>query len=214
MGRCIIFCAGGFYGLAEPIAPEDYILAADGGLSHVQALGLKPHGIIGDFDSLGYAPQGAEVFPVEKDDTDSMLAIRQGLALGYDRFILYGSLDGPRLDHTIANLQALQFLADRGAQGYLVGQHYMATVIQNSAISFGPDAQGILSVFCMGSDAQGVTIEGLQYGLEDGTLSAGFPLGVSNHFVGKPSRIRVEKGSLLILWDTNNGFGRLEDANQ
>lgn len=206
MGTCVIFCAGGFYGLAEPISQEDYILAADGGLTHVQALNLQPDGIIGDFDSLGYIPQGATLFPVEKDDTDSMLAVRQGLRMGYDRFILYGSLDGPRLDHTLANFQTLQFLADHGAQGYLVGQHYLATVIKSSAISFPDTAQGIISVFCLGEDAKGVTIHGLQYPLENGSLSAGFPLGVSNHFIGAQSRIQVAQGSLLILWDKENGL--------
>ena len=206
MGTCVIFCAGGFYGLAEPISQEDYILAADGGLTHVQALNLQPDGIIGDFDSLGYIPQGATLFPVEKDDTDSMLAVRQGLRMGYNRFILYGSLDGPRLDHTLANFQTLQFLADHGAQGYLVGQHYLATVIKSSAITFPDTAQGIISVFCLGEDAKGVTIHGLQYPLENGSLSAGFPLGVSNHFIGAQSRIQVAQGSLLILWDKENGL--------
>ena len=61
-------------------------------------------------------------------------------------------------------------------------------------------------MFCMGNDAEGVTIEGLQYGLEKGTLSAGFPLGVSNHFIGKASRICTEKGSLLVIYDRANGL--------
>ena len=207
MGSCVIFCAGSFDGLAEPIARDDYILAADGGLTHVQTLGLEPHGIIGDFDSLGYIPQGATLFPVEKDDTDSMLAVRQGLKLGYDRFILYGSLDGPRLDHTLANFQTLQFIADRGATGFLIGKDYIATVVKNRKLTFSGGAEGIVSVFCMGADAQGVSLTGLQYPLENGKLSAGFPLGVSNHFTGAPACVEVREGSLLVLWDTKNGLG-------
>ena len=70
MKTCVIFCAGGFDRLAEPIGSEDLVIAADGGLIHTQALGLTPHVILGDFDSLGYIPQGAQVFPVKKDDTD------------------------------------------------------------------------------------------------------------------------------------------------
>ena len=155
MKTCIIFCAAEFDSLAAPIEKDDYILAADGGLRHLEKLGLKPNGIIGDFDSLGFVPEGAEVFPVEKDDTDAMLAARKGLELGFRNFLFYGSLDGPRLDHTVANFQTLQFLADRGAK----------------------------------------------YELEKGTLTAGFPLGVSNHFVGKEVTVAVERGSLLLLWD-------------
>ena len=207
MGKCLIFCAGDFDGLIEKIHSDDYILAADGGYTHTQSLGITPHRILGDFDSLGYVPPSATRFPVEKDDTDAMLALRHGLEMGYDRFILYGCLDGPRLDHTLANFQALQFLADRGATGWLVGTRYIATVIKNQSLHFDSGTSGIVSVFCMGADARGVSISGLQYPLTDGTLTAGFPLGVSNHFTGNPACISVDNGSLLVLYDKHNGLG-------
>ena len=206
MGKCLIFCAAGFDGLAAPIGKNDYLLAADGGLRHLEKLNLVPHGIIGDFDSLGYVPTGAEVFPVEKDDTDAMLAARKGLELGYREFLFYGSLDGKRLDHTVSNFQTLQFLADRGATGYLVGQDYLVTVIREETLEFPAQAQGILSLFCLGPDAEGVTLENLHYPLLNGRLTSGFPLGVSNHFTGKKARVTVKKGSLLALWDRKNGF--------
>jgi len=206
MGKCIVFCAAGFDALAEPVEQDDYIIAADGGFVHTQRLNIKPDAVLGDFDSLGYAPQEANVFPVEKDDTDAMLAVRRGLALGYREFVLYGSLDGPRLDHTIANFQTLQYLADHGAAGYLVGSQYLVTVVKNGRLYFPPEAEGTVSVFCMGKDAEGVTLEGLYYPLENGSLCAGFPLGVSNHFTGKPAKIAVTEGSLLVLWDRKNGF--------
>ena len=206
MAKFVIFCAGGFEALLEPLDKDDYLLAADGGLTHFEKLDRSPDGILGDFDSLGYVPQGAVVFPVEKDDTDAMLAVRQGLQMGYREFLLYGSLDGPRLDHTVANFQTLQFLADRGATGYLIGNTHIVTVVKNGQIRFPAEAAGILSVFCMGADASGVTIEGLQYTAEDAVLSAGFPLGVSNHFVGQPARIAVKDGSLLVIWERENGL--------
>ena len=208
MGKCIIFCAAGFEDLVQPIEKEDFVIAADGGLVHTKALGILPNEILGDFDSLGHVPEGANVFPVEKDDTDAMLAVRRGLSLGYREFVLYGSLDGPRLDHTVANFQTLQYLADHGAVGYLAGTGYLVTVVKNGSISFPASAEGTISVFCMGRDAEGVTLKGLYYPLENGTLSAGFPLGVSNHFNGIPSEITVKNGSLLVLWDRQNGFPR------
>lgn len=206
MKNCIIFCAGGFDSLAVPIPEEALVIAADGGLRHTQSLGIIPNVILGDFDSLGFQPEGAEVFPVEKDDTDAMLAVRCGLGRGYDRFVLYGGLDGERLDHTLANFQTLQYLADWGAVGYLVGKKYLVTVVKNGRLSFPEEAEGILSVFCLGPDAEGVTLSGLKYPLENGTLTSGFPLGVSNHFVGKKAVISVKNGSLLVLWDRKNGF--------
>ena len=206
MGKFVIFCAAEFDELLEPLGSGDYLLAADGGLRHLTKLNLKPQGILGDFDSLGYTPEGAEVFPVEKDDTDAMLAARKGLELGWREFLFYGALDGPRLDHTVANFQTLQFLADHGATGYLVGRDYLVTVVKNETISFPPEAEGILSLFCLGAEAKGVTIRGLHYELEDGTLTPGFPLGVSNHFTGKKATVEVKDGSLLALWDRKNGL--------
>ena len=206
MKRCVIFCAAQCRGLLQPIREEDFVIAADGGLEHTRRLGIQPDEILGDFDSLGFVPDDSRVFPVEKDDTDAMLAVRRGLSLGYREFWFYGSLDGPRLDHTIANFQTLQFLCDHGAFGYLIGNDYIVTAVKNGELRFPAEAKGTVSVFCLGSDAQGVTLEGLHYPLEKGILSAGFPLGVSNHFTGSPARIRVEEGSLLVLWDKENGF--------
>ena len=206
MGKCIIFCAARCDGLLEPIHPGDLVIAADGGLEHTKKLGISPDEILGDFDSLGYTPEDARVFPVEKDDTDAMLAVRRGLSLGCREFWLYGSVDGPRLDHTIANFQTLQFLCDNRAFGYLIGEDYLVTVIKDGELRFPAGCDGTVSVFCLGSDARGVTLEGLYYPLEKGTLTAGFPLGVSNHFTGREAVISVEKGSLLVLWGRENGL--------
>lgn len=206
LGSCLIFCAGEADALAEPVTEGDLVIAADGGLRHLQRLQILPDVILGDFDSLGYVPEGAEVFPVEKDDTDAMLAVRYGLERGYRRFLLYGALDGPRIDHTVANFQTLRSLADRGASGFLVGLDQTAVVVKNAALRFPAHGEGIFSVFCMGEIATGVTIRGGRYGLEDGTLTAGYPLGVSNRFVGNEVEISVENGSLLILYQRENGF--------
>ena len=206
MSKCIIFCAAEFDTLAAPIGPEDFVIAADGGLRHTEKLSITPNEIIGDFDSLGFVPEGANVFPVEKDDTDAMLAARRGLELGFREFWFYGSLDGPRLDHTVANFQTLQFLADRGARGYLIGKDYIVTAVRDGSIRFPAGCTGTVSVFCMGRDAEGVTLKGLYYPLEKGILTAGFPLGVSNHFTEESAEISVEQGSLLVMWDRRNGF--------
>ena len=206
MKECVIFCAAECDGLARPIGQDAFVIAADGGLRHTQSLNITPNAVLGDFDSLGFCPEGANVFPVEKDDTDAMLAVRLGLRRGCDEFLLYGSLDGPRLDHTVANFQTLQYLADHGAVGYLIGNTTMVTVVKNGKIAFPAGCSGTISVFCMGKDAEGVTETGLFYGIEDGVFTSGFPLGVSNHFTGKKAEISVKNGSLLVLWEKQNGF--------
>lgn len=205
MSKCILFCAGEFTGLAAPIEKGDYVIAADGGYRHTCALGVTPDAILGDFDSLGYVPENATVFPVEKDDTDAMLAVRHGLEKGCTRFVLYGALDGPRLDHTVANLQTLLFLAEHGAEGCLVGKDHMVTTVCQSR-AFPAGCTGTISVFCMGQDATGVTLENLKYPLKNATLTAGFPLGVSNRFTGKAACISVKDGALLVICDRQAGI--------
>ena len=109
----------------------------------------------------------------------------------------------------MANFQALAFLAERGAFGILAGVDTMAAVVKNEGLRFSEEAQGIVSVFCLGPDAEGVTIRNLQYPLEKGRLTAAFPLGVSNHFVGEPGEISVKHGSLLVLWPRQAGLPQI-----
>lgn len=210
MANCIIFCAAEFDGLIAPYEKDDFVIAADGGLRHLERLGIPPNEILGDFDSLGYIPDHSRVYPVRKDDTDAMLAIRRGLSLGYRSFLLYGGMDGPRPDHTLANYQALYYLTDHGAWGYLVGKSYIATAVSNGSLVFPAGKEGILSLFALGPDAAGVTLEGLSYPLENAVLTSAFPLGVSNHFTGQEAVITVREGTLLALWERKAGLPRRE----
>ena len=206
MKPCIIFCAAGFDGLLSPIPENALTIAADGGLRHTNDLGLAPDVILGDFDSLGYVPEDSRVFPVEKDDTDAMLAVRLGLERGCREFFIYGGVDGPRLDHTVANFQTLAFLVRQGARGYLIGKDSIITVASQERLDFGPECAGILSVFCLGGEVRDLTLAGLKYPLDRGALTPDFPLGVSNHFTGQTASVTVGEGLLLVMWDRASGL--------
>jgi len=197
---CYIFGAGEFIALRTLPTEDDYVIAADGGWLACQKARIQPNLLLGDFDPLQNVPEFPHVerVPVEKDDTDMMLAIKRGLALGHREFHMYGGMGGSRTDHTVANLQSLLYLANRGAQGWLYGDGEVYTAICNTNVTLPARKKGILSVFCLGADAKNVTIRGGQYEVENATLSADFPLGVSNHFVGKEIEISVGQGSLLI----------------
>lgn len=197
---CFIFGAGSFYGL--PVAPrkEDYVIAADGGWNTCRELGIEPDLLLGDFDSMQDVPAFDHIrrVPVEKDDTDMMLAVKEGLAGHHREFHLYGGMGGKRSDHTIANLQTLVYLAEHAARGWLYGQGEVYTAICNDSLTWPARERGILSVFCIGPDAEGVSITGGKYTLENATLTAAFPLGVSNHFMGDPVTVSVRCGCLLM----------------
>jgi thiamine pyrophosphokinase len=171
------------------------------------AYGVTPDLAVGDFDSLGRTPNHPNVvqLPTEKDDTDMIFALRKGLELGYRRFVLLGGVGG-RLDHTLGNLQSLDWLTAQGAQGFLAGEKTVATAIRDSSLTFPPSMSGGLSVFCNSGIAEGVNLSGVKYPLEDASLSNCFPLGVSNQFLGQTARVTVREGSLLLLWEDKGDF--------
>ena len=187
---------------------EDYVIAADRGYDSLMAYGVVPDLAVGDFDSLGYQPDHPNVIqlPVEKDDTDMVFALRKGLELGYRRFLLLGGVGG-RLEHTLANLQLLDWLTGQGGQGFLAGEKTVATAIRGPAsLTFPAAMSGYLSAFCNSGTARGVTLAGLKFPLEDADLTGSFPVGVSNEFLGQSAQVSVREGSLLLLWEEKGDF--------
>lgn len=203
MKRSFIFAAGTFYGLRERPAPGDLVIAADAGYQTCREVGITPDLLLGDFDSMEQPQDFANVLrsPVEKDDTDTMLAVKTALREGCKEIYLYGGTGGMRLDHTLANLQSLLFLRRRGARGWMYDRDFVWTVIENESLTVERTVEwGLLSAFCLGADASGVDEEGVQYPLRDAALTAEFPLGVSNHILEPQARITVRQGALAVGW--------------
>ena len=186
----------------------DYVIAADRGFDSLIAYGVNPDLAVGDFDSLGHRPSHPNVIqlPAEKDDTDMVYAIRKGLELGYRRFVLLGGVGG-RLEHTLGNLQLLDWLACQGGQGFLAGEKTAATCIRDGmSVTVPPSMTGYLSVLCNSGRAEGVDLTGLKYPLNGYTLTGSFPLGVSNQFLGQEASVSVKQGSLLLIWEDKGDF--------
>ena len=210
MDRCIVIGAGELTLPGIEVKDGDFVIAADAGFSHCERLGIEPDLIVGDFDSLkegdGEAleeirrrePERILTLPSEKDDTDMLAAIRVGLEKGCREFFLYGGLGG-RLGHTIANIQCLNYLKERGASGYLTDASGLIQVAKNETIRFEKRETGWLSLFSLGEKAEGVTLRGLKYELTDAVVTNSFPIGVSNEFIGKEAAVTVRNGTLLIL---------------
>ena len=198
---CYIVGAAPAEALPE-VREGDFLIAADRGYDALRRAGIAPDLIMGDFDSLGYTPEGENVLPHSpiKDDTDLLLAIRWAMERGWRCFVIYGALGGKRLDQTVASFQTLRFLADHGAKGRLVGDGWNVALLQNAALRFPETASGWLSLFVSGEEARGVTLRGLKYELTDAALTCGMPLGVSNEFLGCEARIAVADGALFVLW--------------
>ncbi len=210
MGRCIIIAAGDLTVGSVNVMEDDLIIAVDGGLGYCSVLELEPDIILGDFDSVSEQEKEAIVLlkqqiperivelPCEKDDTDTLAAIRIGLEKGYDRFLIYGGTGG-RLEHTMANIQCLLYLKNHNATGYLMDGSGMICVLQNEEVRLRDNLEGYMSLFSLGKEARGVTIHGMKYELENTVLTNDFPVGISNEFVGKEALVRVADGELLMI---------------
>lgn len=204
MKRCFIFAAGTYYGLRRRPEPGDLVLAADAGYRICQAEGIVPDLLLGDFDSMPQPDDGVKVCraPVEKDDTDTMLAVKTGLAAQCDTFYMYGGTGGKRLDHTLANLQTLLYLRRRGARGWLYDDDFVWTALENESLTVEKTVEwGLFSAFCLGDRAEGVDEVGFQYPLKDAVLTPDFPVGVSNHILEPSAVITVRKGALAVGWE-------------
>lgn len=230
MPTCYIVGAGDFTPRGFAPVPGDLVLAADGGYRALYSLGYMPDLLLGDFDSLGDLPLPPDLpvlrFPARKDDTDTGLALRHGLDRGYRDFALYGCAGG-RVDHLLANLQSMARVSRLGAAIRLAAPDYDAWSLTGPAPDApapnaptpapggpAPDALApaavlalpprpggtLVSVFCHGDRAEGVTLAGLAYPLSDAALTGDFPLGVSNRRLdGQRATVAVRRGTLLIL---------------
>ncbi|MCI8608669.1 MAG: thiamine diphosphokinase [Firmicutes bacterium] len=195
-GPCEALCVG------EEKEADDYVIAADGGLRHLEEAGLTADMVVGDFDTLGYIPQHDHIIQLQtaKDETDTFVAMREAMKLGYRQFLFYGCLDG-KIEHTMANLQLLAWLAERGCRGWLIGESQVITSLAGPAeLRFSPIPDGQkLSIFAHSDRAEGVALKGLKFPLSEATLDNRFPLGVSNEFTGEAASIHVKRGTLLVV---------------
>ena len=204
MKRCFIFAAGTFFGLRELPRPGDLIIAADAGYHTCRSIGIVPDILLGDFDSMPEPETTAHTIrlPVEKDDTDTLAAVRVALERGCGEVHIYGGTGGSRLDHTLANLQTLLFLRRKGVHGYLYDNNFVWTVIENESLTIRKTVEwGLFSAFCLGDQATGIDETGFQYTLSNGTLTPDFPMGVSNHITAPEASITVRSGALAVGWE-------------
>lgn len=186
--------------LKNKLRDDDFIVCADGGQNHLDGLGVTADLFLGDYDSSEMPVSGVEtiVYPVEKDDTDTLIAVKEGIRRGCRSFLILGGTGG-RMDHTFANIQTLMYAEKHGATAILADEKNFAFILRNDTAFIEKNDGEKVSVFAFDSSVSGVTLEGFHYPLKNVNLFSHYPLGVSNYIEKEQGKITVKKGTLLII---------------
>ena len=207
--RCVIIgaspdCDADF--VRENVRKTDFVVCADGGYVTAGKAGVRPDLIIGDFDSAAF-PRDRKCdilkLPRVKDDTDTMVCIRECIRRGYEDFLLLG-MTGGRDDHTFANYSVLLYLTKNGCSGMMRDRNAMYFMLSCEKDHVGGielncmDGQGA-AVFPFGCAKCVVTLEGFRYNAEKLELKSEYPIGVSNVISEKDARVFVYSGNALVM---------------
>ena len=203
MKRCVI--VGGadinnYEYIKSCLQNDDFIVFCDSGLKHLESLQVKIGLIVGDFDSHDNPHLGVEtiVLPCEKDDTDTVFAVKEALKRGFDDFLLIGVV-GARLDHTLGNVSILLMLDKAGKKGKIIDDFSEMEIISNEP-AYVDDSFAYFSLLNITGVAKGITIENAKYPLVNAEITSEYQYGISNEVLqGNKAKVGVKKGELLLI---------------
>lgn len=203
MKRCVI--VGGadinnYKYVRSCLREDDYVIFCDSGLKHLDALRVAPSLIVGDFDSHDDPHLDVEtiVLPREKDDTDTVYAVKEALKRGFDDFLLIGVI-GARLDHTLGNVSILLYLDSLGKKGRIIDDYSEMEIVSDTP-AYVNDSYAYFSLLNVSGTAKGITIENAKYPLNKAEISCNYQYGISNEVLkGCEASIKVNDGRLLLV---------------
>ena len=210
MSRAVIFANGELnppYPALTEYQPGDWFIAADGGARHCRNLGITPHYLIGDIDSLEsddlnhLQAKGVQIlrYSTHKNETDLELALLHAVNLGVDQINVYAAL-GARWDMTLANLLLLTHPAFQHLELNLIdGRQVISLLREGRTLELNGRSGDIVSLLPLSPEASGITTQNLEYALQDGTLTLGSPRGVSNVMLTDRCLIKLEHGYLAVI---------------
>lgn len=203
MKRCVIVGGADIldYGKIKGyLSAEDYYIFCDCGLRHSEGLGVEPDLIVGDFDSHPNPCLDIEtiVLPVEKDDTDTVFAVKEAAKRGFEDFLILGAV-GQRLDHTLGNVSILKMLFDMGKNAVIVDDYTEMTVVGKEP-QYVDDCFPYFSLINIFGNATGISVKNAKYPLENAVITCDYQYGISNRALkGKRAEVSVDNGCLLLL---------------
>ena len=205
MERCVIVGGADInnYGfIRERLCVDDFVIFCDSGLKHMKNLQAQPSLIVGDFDSHENPRLDVEtiVLPCDKDDTDTVYAVKEEIKRGYDNFLLIGVV-GARLDHTLGNVSILLYLDSLNKKGCIIDDYSEMEIVSNEPVSICDD-YSFFSLLNISGGAKGITITGAKYPLTNAEITCEYQYGVSNEVLsGQTAYVSVLEGCLLLIKD-------------
>lgn len=203
MRRCVIVGGadiGNYEQIRSRLRKDDFIIYCDSGLKHMEFLQAKPGLIVGDFDSHENPHWDVEtiVLPCEKDDTDTVYAVKEAVERGCDDFLLIGVV-GARLDHTLGNISILLYLHSLGKKAVIIDDYSEMEIVSDKLVYIS-DRYAFFSLLNISGCARGITIRNAKYPLEDGEIICDYQYGISNEVLpGQTAKVSVKNGKLLLI---------------
>ena len=203
MKRCVIIgnaAIGRYDRVRNILRPDDYLVFCDGGLKHAEQLGREPDLIVGDFDSHEQPVTTVEtiVLPREKDDTDTVYAVKEAIRRGYTEFLLAG-VAGERFDHTFGNIALLLYLDSRELKARILDDYSEMEIVSRDPAEI-EDSWSFFSLLNISGTAKGIRIRDAKYPLEDAEIRSEYQFGISNEVLpGRTARVTVQEGRLLLV---------------
>lgn len=182
------------------IKENDFFIFCDCGLRHREMLGVEPQLIVGDFDSFENPVLQCEtiVLPCEKDDTDTVFAVKEAVKRGFDEFLLIGVV-GQRLDHTLGNVSILKMLFDKNISALIVDDYCEMQAVGKKTACV-DDSFPYFSLINIFGETKGITIKNAKYPLDNAEITCDYQYGVSNEVIkGKTAEVTVDDGVILLV---------------
>ena len=193
--KVAIFSGGEF--TKTQILPFDKLICADKGYEYAKILNFIPDIILGDFDSLGYTPNNAEVFPKDKNSSDTELALKKAIEIGATDIDIYFSLGG-RLDHELFNINLLKYAKNQGVTAKIISGNTLLRLISGSG-NYEVKNGSVVSFVPFSSEAHIIKSEGLKYPLDKITAIKGETLTLSNEATSDEIYVEIKSGELLLI---------------
>ena len=203
MKRCVII--GGapinnYEYIKKELKKDDFLIYCDSGLKHASSLNRKPNLIVGDFDSCNNPNLDIEtiILPCEKDDTDTVFGVIEGLKRGFDEFVLIGVI-GNRIDHTMGNISILLMLEKENKIGKIIDDYSECEIVKNTT-KYIEDSYSYFSLLTVTPITKGITIKNAKYALNKADIANYYQYGVSNEVLkGSIAEVSIEEGMLLLI---------------